>query len=170
MSKKTPDKEVKVKQCSNPGINKTNKPEQKTTQGTHPAKEKQPQAEYKKTPPAVKVGKIGYCTNKVLGILQDNEQRKNDGHYVYISKVNKNGTCNVNIITSLEKKQYDFYNNRLKYVRDKKTYAIPHKDANFSKWSGIEKQTFNISTSNITDVGRHEISSEHIAILKRFLK
>lgn len=135
------------------------------------SKKTQTPKENKKTNPTIKVGFVGYCPNKILGILQDDKEKKDKGHYVYINKVNKNGTCNVNIITSLEKSNYDFYNNRLNYVRDKQTYAIPFQDANFTKWSGIKKRTIkNISTSNIVDIGKRSISSEHIAIINRFIK
>ena len=37
--------------------------------------------------------KIGYCDVKDLGI------KKSDGHYVYINSVNKNGTCNVKMLS-----------------------------------------------------------------------
>lgn len=40
--------------------------------------------------------KIGYVDNKYLGI------NKPKGHYVYIRKVNNDGTCDVNVVTSLE--------------------------------------------------------------------
>ena len=46
--------------------------------------------------------KIGYCDDKDLGI------KKSGGHYVYINSVNKNGTCNVNVVTSLENKDKKF--------------------------------------------------------------
>ena len=110
-------------------------------------------------------GKIGYCDNKYLGI------KSSGGHYVYIREVNKNGTCDVNVITSLENKNKQYNFNKLKQVRKGNTYAIPKYDANFTLWSGVNKTPIkNVKTSKITNIGKKKIKKRHFFFIGKFMK
>ena len=109
--------------------------------------------------------KIGYCPNKYLGI------NKKGGHYVFIRNIHKNGTCDVNVITSLEDKNKKFSNKKLRQVRKGNTYAIPFYDSNFTRWSGINKKPIqNVKASNIEDVGKKKIKRRHFFFINKFMK
>ena len=109
--------------------------------------------------------KIGYVDNKYLGI------NKPSGHYVFIRKVNKNGTCDVNIVTSLENKTNIYNEKKLYHVRKGNTYPIPFYDANFNKWSGINKTPIkNVKVKNIKDIGKKKIKKRHYFYIGKFMK
>lgn len=109
--------------------------------------------------------KIGYCDNKALRI------NKNGGHYVYIRKINNNGTCDVNVITSLEDNNRNFKVNKLKQVKRGNTYAIPKNDATFKLWSGVNKIPIrNVKLASIKDIGRKRIKKRHNFFIGKFLK
>lgn len=111
--------------------------------------------------------KIGFCRNKYLKGLEN----ISGGHYVYINSVNKNGTCNVNVITSLETSKENYSVNKLKQVRKGNTYAIPCYEANFKKWSGITKNSINnVEINKIVNIGNHKISDKQIKIFSKFYK
>ena len=80
--------------------------------------------------------KIGYCDNKNLRGLE----KLKGGHYVYIRKVNKNGTCDVNTITSLVEKDGSLNLRRIEHLEKGNIYAIPKYDSNFVRWSGVTKK------------------------------
>lgn len=110
--------------------------------------------------------KVGYCENKDLQGLQ----HLKGGHYVYIRKVNKNGTCDVNIITSLENKDHKFDFEKLKQVKKGNTYAIPKYDANFSRWSGVNKMPVkDVKVSKIKDIGKKKIKKRHNFFIGKFM-
>ena len=109
--------------------------------------------------------KIGYCDNKDLGI------NKNGGHYVYIRKVNNNGTCDVNVITSLEDKNKNFNLNKLSQVKKGNTYPIPKYDANFKLWSGVTRKSIkDVKTDRIIDIGKKGIKKRHFFFIGKFFK
>lgn len=109
--------------------------------------------------------KIGYCNNKALRI------NKPGGHYVYIRKLNKNGTCDVNVVTSLEDKNSRFDLKKLKQVKRGNTYAIPKYDTNFSRWSGINKVPIkNVKLNNIQDIGKKRIKKRHRFFIGKFMQ
>lgn len=109
--------------------------------------------------------KIGYCDNRALRI------NKAGGHYVYIRKVNNNGTCDVNVITSLEDKNRQYNFNKIKQVRNGNTYAIPKYDSNFSLWSGVNKTPIkNVKISRITNIGKKKIKRRHNFFIGKFMK
>ena len=109
--------------------------------------------------------KIGYCDNKDLGI------KKSGGHYVYINSVNKNGTCNVNVITSLENKDKKFNLKKLSQVRKGNTYPIPKYDANFKLWSGVTKTPIkNVKTNKISNIGSKRMKKRHFFFIGKFFK
>lgn len=109
--------------------------------------------------------KIGFCNNKDLGI------KKAGGHYVYINSVNKNGTCNVNVITSLEDKDKKFNLKKLRHVKYGDTYSIPIVDSNFTRWSGINKTPIkNVKSNMIKDIGKKKIKKRHFFFIGKFLK
>lgn len=109
--------------------------------------------------------KIGYCDNRFLGI------NKLGGHYVYIRKVNNNGTCDVNVVTSLEDKNSRFDLKKLKQVKRGNTYAIPKYDTNFSRWSGINKIPIkNVKLNNIKDIGKKRIKKRHKFFIGKFMQ
>ena len=107
-------------------------------------------------------GKIGYCDNKNLGI------NKSGGHYVYINKVNNDGTCNVNVVTSLEFNAFNYKDKKIRHVRYGDTYPIPIKDANFSLWSGVNLQKINnIDISAIKSIGKRDIKNKHKSFINK---
>ena len=109
--------------------------------------------------------KIGFCDNKYLKI------NRPSGHYVYIRKVNKNGTCDVNVITSLEDKQGNFKYNKLKQVKKGNTYALPKYDTNFSQWSGVNKKPINnVKISYIKGIGQKKIKKRHHFFIGKYMK
>ena len=109
--------------------------------------------------------KIGYVDNRYLNI------DKPKGHYVYIRKINNDGTCDVNVITSLEDENHRYNFDRLKQVRKGNTYAIPKYDANFSRWSGVNKKPIrNVKLSNIQDIGKKKIKKRHYFFICKFMK
>lgn len=112
--------------------------------------------------------KIGYVDNRYLGI------DKPSGHYVYIRKVNNDGTCDVNVFTSLEHKdketnKFVFTDNKLKHLKYGNTYSIPKTDTNLPKWSGIKKEVKTIKTEHIKDVGKYYIKKRHWFIIGKFM-
>ncbi len=110
-------------------------------------------------------GKIGYCDNKVLGI------NKKGGHYVFINSINKNGTCDVNVITSLEDKNFNFNLKKLRQVKRGNTYVIPKTDANFRLWSGVNIIPIrNVRIDRIEDIGKKKIKKRHYFFIGKFFK
>lgn len=109
--------------------------------------------------------KIGYCDNRFLGI------NKSGGHYVYIQNVNKNGTCDVNVMTSLEDSRANVNLHKIKHVRKGNTYSIPFYDANFKLWTGVNKKPIrNVKISEIKNIGRKKIKRRHLFFIGKFLK
>lgn len=113
--------------------------------------------------------KIGFVNNKHLRIYD-----KKGGHYVFIRKVNKNGTCDVNIFTSLEhrdkeKGELNFTNNKIRYLKFGKAYAIPKGDTNLPKWSGVRKEVKVVDTKHIHDVGRYYVKKRHWFFIGKYL-
>lgn len=112
--------------------------------------------------------KIGYCTNKKLHI----KKNPNKGHYVYICKVNNDGTCDVNTITSLtDKKTGKYSKSKIKMIKDGVIYPIPKNDANFSRWSGFDmRQIKGVKVSDIQDVGKRYVKNRHKFYVGKFSK
>lgn len=96
------------------------------------------------------VGKIGFCDNKVLGLVDKNGEPVAGGHYVYIRETDGR-KCNVNIITSLEDKngRYDF--DKLGKVKRGMLYSVPKSDSNFSRWSAVNLDG-NIKNIKLSDI------------------
>ena len=116
-------------------------------------------------------GKIGYCDNRSLRLKDKQGRYISDGHYVYIREDNKNGTCNVNVVTSLEEQSGRYSLNKIKQVRKGNTYSIPKYDANFSLWSGINKHPVeNVRTDKIVDIGKKRIKKRHLFYIGKFMK
>jgi hypothetical protein len=109
--------------------------------------------------------KIGYCDNKTLGI------KSQGGHYVYIHNFNGNGTCDVNVVTSLEDTNSNYNLKKLKQVKRGNTYPIPKYDANFSRWSGINKNVIkNIPLSSIKNIGIKKVKQRHKFYIGKYCK
>ncbi len=109
--------------------------------------------------------KIGYVDNKYLGI------NKPKGHYVYIRKVNNDGTCDVNVVTSLEDKSHRYDFNKLKQVKKGNTYPLPKYDTTFSRWSGINKKPIsNVSINKVQDIGKKKIKKRHHFFIGKFMQ
>ena len=110
-------------------------------------------------------GKIGYCDNKDLGI------NKKGGHYVFINSINKNGTCDVNVMTSLEDGRANVDLRKIKHVRKGNTYPIPFYDANFKLWTGVNKTPIrNVQIDKISNIGKKKIKRRHLFFIGKFLK
>lgn len=110
--------------------------------------------------------RVGYCSNKDLPGMKTNT----GGHYVYISKVNNNGTCDVNVVTSLEDGHGKFNDKRLFQVRIGNTYPIPVNDSNFSRWSGINADVIRgVKISKVKQIGFKRIRKRHNFYLKKFM-
>ncbi len=112
-------------------------------------------------------GKIGYATNKDLGI----DVKPDEGHYVYIRKDNGK-TVDVNVITSLETSNKTIIPERIGKVRRGWLYPIPYHDANFPRWSAIvlNSHTNNIDKKKIKLVGLKKIKRRHKWFVGRFGK
>lgn len=109
--------------------------------------------------------KIGYVDNRYLGIDRPN------GHYVYIRKVNNDGTCDVNVVTSLEDKNRHITPSKIKQVKNGNTYPIPLFDTNFSRWSGINKKPIsNVPINMVQDIGKKKIKKRHYFFIGKYLK
>lgn len=109
--------------------------------------------------------KIGYIDNKYLGIPRPG------GHYVYIREVNKNGTCDVNVVTSLEDKNKIINQNKLIQVKRGNTYALPLFDTNFVRWSGVNKKPIkNVDITKIQDIGKKKIKRRHDFFIGKYLQ
>lgn len=112
--------------------------------------------------------KVGYVDNKYLNI------DKPKGHYVYIRKVNKDGTCDINVFTSLEHFDKNIGKmvktpSKIEHLKKGNTYAIPKKDSNLPKWSGITKEVKTIKTKNIEDIGKYYIKKRHYFYIGKFM-
>jgi len=108
------------------------------------------------------VGKIGWCDSNVLGL--------SSGHYVYIRSV-KNGKCDVNTFTSLEKNNGHFKNDKINYVRDGKIYAIPKTDLTLPKFSGVDCRVIkNINVSDIKYKGCQRLKNRHKHYILKYMK
>lgn len=111
-------------------------------------------------------GKIGYCTNRDLGLTNNQGQALNGGHYVYIRKYYKNtGTCVVSTCTSLEDDYGNIKTQKMKLLRDGKTYPVPKKDSNFPKWTGVNKTVIYVNKSKISRVNKKRIKKRHKLII-----
>lgn len=108
--------------------------------------------------------KIGYCDNRYLGI------NRPGGHYVYIRKNNYNGTCDVNVVTSLENNNR-YTVSKINRVKAGNTYSIPKTDANFVKWSGINRDVIrNVNIARIHNIGSRKIKKRHFFFIDKFMK
>ena len=112
------------------------------------------------------LGKIGYCTNKTLGIGNCSDD---DGHYVYIRKY-ANGKCYVNTITSLTRADGKFDFDRLNKVRNGYLYPIPQNHANFKRWSAINlsRNIMPVDASKVVDIGKKRIKDRHKFFVGKF--
>ncbi len=111
------------------------------------------------------VGKIGYCPDSVL--FGKNNKK---GHYVYIRSVN-GSKCDVNVFTSLEDKQGKYTHKKLFRVRNGDTYSISKKDTNFTRWTGIKKDSLkDIKLSDIQDIGKKTIKQRHKFFIGKYMK
>ena len=77
------------------------------------------------------VGKIGFCSNDVLGINEPG------GHYVYIHSIDDNNICEVSTITSLDDGNGNIKYSRIKNIKLGRTYPVPKKKTNFNRWVGL---------------------------------
>lgn len=108
--------------------------------------------------------KIGYCDNKYLNI------DKPKGHYVYIRKINNNGTCDVNTFTSLEKNG-KLRNNKVEHIKRGNIYPIPKNDCNFSLWTGCTNNSIkNVKIDKIQDIGKKKIKRRHLFYIGKYMK
>lgn len=111
--------------------------------------------------------KIGYIDNKYLKGLE----HISGGHYVFIREDNKDGTCTVNVVTSLENRSNQFNFDKIKQVKKGNTYSIPKYDTNFSRWSGINKKPIDgVPIDKIQDIGKKKIKKRHNFFIGKFLK
>ena len=112
-------------------------------------------------------GKIAYCDNKNLKGLE----HLKGGHYVYIRNVDKNGLCDVNVVTSLEDNNGKFDFAKLKHVKRGNTYSIPKYDSNFTRWSGINKTPIcGVQVASLVDIGKKKIKKRHHFFIGKFMK
>ncbi len=116
-------------------------------------------------------GKIGYCDNKTLRLRDKSGNYLKGGHYVYIREDNRNGTCNVNVVTSLEERSGKYSLRKLKQVRNGNIYVIPKKDATFTRWSGVNCNAIkNIPVANILDIDKKKLRKRHRFFIGKFMK
>lgn len=114
----------------------------------------------------LKVGSVCYCLNKDLPKLE----KIKGGHYVYVYEINNNETANVCVITSLESESNVFTQRKIKRLKHGFAYAVPYKDANFTKWSGVNLNLIKgvkLSCLKPTD---KDFKSIHKKILKEIMQ
>ena len=107
------------------------------------------------------VGKIGWCNGKSLGLKS--------GHYVFVRNVN-NDKCDLNTFTSLkdEKGKYEYA--KIYGVEHGNIYAIPKKDLDLDRFSGIDKRTIkNVPIKNIK-ILKKRIKKRHLFFINKFMK
>ena len=116
------------------------------------------------------VGKVGYCDNAILRI-KNKDGKYEGGHYVYIREY-KDGKCNVNTITSLEKDDGSFNFKKIRNVKQGYLYPIPKNDANFARWSAInlEGNLKNVPIDKIEDIGKKHFKRRHKMFVGKFTK
>ncbi len=118
------------------------------------------------------VGKIGYCDNRTLGIKWSNGKPMGGGHYVYIREVTgvRGDRCNVNVVTSLEDKNYVYTAGKLRKVRQGLLYPIPKNDAGFHRWSAInlDGNVNGVAVKNIHNIGSIGIKRRHKFFVGKF--
>lgn len=110
-------------------------------------------------------GQVGYCENRYLKGLE----KIPGGHYVYITRNNKDGTCEVNVITSLENRNKTLNSNRINNVKKGYVYPIPISDANFNQWSGVGNNPKIVKVKDIQNIGIKKIKDKHKFYLGKFL-
>jgi hypothetical protein len=116
------------------------------------------------------VGKIAFCSNTVLGLKDKNGKNIPGGHYVFIRSVHGK-TCDVNVITSLEKKINIYDLKKIRNVSLGNTYPIPLGDANFTKWSGVNHNSIRgVAITDLQDTGKRWIDARHHAYIKKYMK
>lgn len=101
-------------------------------------------------------GKVGYCNDLFLPNVTTTK-----GHYVYIRKIDKTGMCTVSTITSLADSRHSIKVGKMAQVRNGNIYPIPQNDANFSRWSGVNKTTMRVHISHIKDIGKKSFKYRH---------
>lgn len=112
-------------------------------------------------------GKIGFALNIDLGIKGSSSK----GHYVYIRR-NHGDTVDVNVVTSLEDKDKNFVDNKIRKVRRGSLYQIPYQDANFSRWSAIDlnSKIFRLDKRKIMAIDSKKINDKHKIYIGKFGK
>ena len=102
-------------------------------------------------------GKIGYVTNdKLYG------GSSNSGHYVLVKGYDERSRkMVVQKITSLEDTPYNFYNDRIKKVRNGLLLPIAKNDSNFSKWSAIDYTEHQVELKDINFRTKKRISRKY---------
>lgn len=117
------------------------------------------------------VGKIGFCSNASLGLVDKYGKPLKGGHYVYIREMHGN-TCDVNVITSLEDKKQNVYDYKLQKVKKGYLYPVPKKDANFNQWSAInlDSNVKDVKITDIQNIGSKKIKNRHKWFVGKFHK
>ncbi len=147
---------------------KNNKyPSKKNTTAAKSGKEKP-----KEITPNRAVGKIGYCDNATLGIVDKYGKPIKGGHYVYIRELDGTGKCNVNIVTSLEDKNEWYQIEKLHKVKRGMLYPVPKPDADFKQWSAInlDGNINGIAVSKIKNIGKVKMRKRHRFFVNKFTK
>ncbi len=117
------------------------------------------------------VEKIRWCNNHFLRIKDEFGQIKPGGHYVFVRKKNKNGSYSVSTFTSLDDKGV-FKDNQLIQVRKGNIYPIPVKDANFSNWTGLNRNSIVVSKhafdkKNSKSKSNRKVKRKHYYMFKK---
>ena len=108
------------------------------------------------------VGKIGWCDGRTLGLPV--------GHFVFIRKV-KNGKCEVNTFTSLERNNGSFKLDKIDHVKKGNIYPLSKRDVNLPKFSGVDSRVIkNISIHDIKYKGRYRVKKRHHDYIKMHVK
>lgn len=126
----------------------------------------------KEVTPNRAVGKIGYCDNATLGIMDINGKPIKGGHYVYIRELDGTGKCNVNVITSLENKNGVYDLRKISKVKHGYLYPVPKNDASFTQWSAInlDGNINGIAVSKIKNIGKVKMRKRHRFFVSKFTK
>lgn len=116
------------------------------------------------------VGKIAWCDNQNLRIKDKSGSILKGGHYVFVRKKNKNKTYSVSTFTSLEDKNGSINNNQMIQVRKGNIYQFPANDCNFSRWTGLNKNSIVVKHDSLTLSKSKKIKRKHYYMFNKHKK
>lgn len=112
------------------------------------------------------VGKIGFCLDKNLGITRVDNKKAN-GHFVYIHSIDKNNKCVVSTFVSMYGDDGSIKANQ---IYNGLVLPIPrYATSSFRAFTGLQKKTISgVDVFKITAIGKYYISDGYIKAYKHW--